>query len=262
MFRTLLRSAPVALTAVSALAFAGAPAAHAAPHGATTVVCHGGDIASGDYYELVVHGDCTVPDGAKVTVETQLYVTSGSTLNAITTGHVHVKGNVEVGRGAVLGLGCNTETNCATPTKDEVGGNINSDHATAVILHADRVKGDITTLADGPGLTCAPSAQLASIPNLGTGTPAYDDFEDNTVGGYITTSHLRSCWMGVIRNHVGTNILVLDDRTADPDGNEVVTNTVRGDLGCYLNKPAAQLGDSGGAPNMVKGLKLGECASL
>jgi hypothetical protein len=252
----------VALTAVSALAFAGAPAAHATPNGATTVVCHGGTIASGDYYELVVHGTCTIPDGAMVTVETQLYVTAGSTLNAITTAKVHVKGNVQVGRHAVLGLGCAQETNCATPTKDEVGGNINSDHATAVILHNNKVKGDITTLNDGPGRTCAPSKQLGSFPRLGPGTPAYDDFEDNSVGGYLTTSGLRSCWMGVVRNHVGSNILVNNDRTADPDGNEVVANTVKGDLGCYNNKPAAQIGDSHGAPNMVNGLKLGECAAL
>jgi hypothetical protein len=252
----------VALTALSALAFAGAPAAHATHRSVT--VCHGGTIASGDYYELVVHGDCTVPDGASVTVETQLYVTSGSVLNAVTTADVHVKGNVQVGRGAVFALGCGPETNCATPTADEVDGNVNSDHATAVILHNDTVKGDITTLNDGPGVTCDPSPQLSGIPNLaGHGpVPAYDAFEDNTVGGYITSSGLRSCWMGIVRNHVGTNILVADDRTADPDGNEVVSNTINGDLGCYNNSPAAQIGDSSGTPNKANGTKLGECASL
>jgi hypothetical protein len=199
-----------------------------------------------------------------VTVETQLYVTKGSVLNAISDSHVLVKGNVQVGWGAVLGLGCGKEAGCAMPTSDQVNGNVNSDHATAVILHNDTVKGDVTTLNDGPGLTCDASPQMASFSRLaGHGpVPAFDAFEDNTVGGYISTIGLRSCWSDVARNHVGTNILVSDDRTADPDGNEVVTNTVKGDLGCYSNSPAAQVGDSMGGPNTVNGTKLGECASL
>ncbi|MEY9873010.1 hypothetical protein ABH931_002491 [Streptacidiphilus sp. MAP12-33] len=263
MFRSILRAAPVAVAAASALALAGAPAAHASHRSVT--FCDGGSIASGDYYALVVHGTCTVPDGASVTVETQLYVTKGSVFNAITGASVHVKGNVQVGRGAALGLGCSPHANCATTTADEVDGNINSDHALAVILHSDTVKGDVTTLDDGPGLTCAPSPEMAAFTTLamnGQPSAAYDDFEDNTVGGYISTIGLRSCWAGTIRNHVGTNILVSDDKTADPDGNEVVQNTVNGDLGCYGDSPAAQIGDSMGGPNAVRGTKLGECSAL
>ena len=259
MFRSFVRSAPVALAAASALAFAVAPTAHASHR--TVTECSGGMLASGDYYEVVVHGTCHVPDGASVTVETQLYVTPGSTLDAVTTAKVHVKGNLQVGRDAVLGLGCNSETNCATPTTDEVDGNINSAYSTAVILHSDTVKGDITTLNDGPGLNCAPSSQVSAITRLGK-TPAYDAFEDNRVGGYITSSGLRSCWMGMERNHVGTNILVSDDSTADPDGNEVAANHANGDLGCYGNSPAAQFGDGPHIPNTVNGTKLGECSSL
>ncbi|MBF9069468.1 hypothetical protein [Streptacidiphilus fuscans] len=258
----------MALTALSALAFAGAPAAHAVPHhvvpnGATTVVCHGGDIAPGYYYELVVDGTCTIPSG-KVTVETQLYVTPHSVLDAITGATVHVKGNVQVDRGAALGLGCSPHANCSTTTDDVVGGNINSDHALAVILHSDTVKGDITTLNDGAGVNCAPQPSLAvfaTLANNGVPTPAYDDFEDNNVGGYITSSHLRSCYMATSRNHVGTNILVADDKVADPDGNAVGSNTVNGDLGCYHNTPAPHFGTSTG-PNDVRGLKLGQGSAL
>jgi hypothetical protein len=43
---------------------------------------------------------------------------------------------------------------------------------------------------------------------------------------------------------------------------EVVTNTIYGDLECSGNSPAPQIGDSGGSPNIVFGLKLGQCASL
>ncbi|MEY9844438.1 hypothetical protein [Streptacidiphilus sp. MAP5-3] len=268
MFRSVLRSVPVALTALSALALTSAPTAHAVPNhavpnGATTVVCHGGDISPGYYYELVVDGTCSIPSG-KVTVETQLYVTPHSVLDAITGATVHVKGNIQVGRGAALGLGCSPHANCDTTTDDVVGGNINSDHALAVILHSDTVKGDVTTIGDGAGVNCDPQPGLAIFTTLAQGntpTPAYDDFEDNTVHGYITSSHLRSCYMATSRNHVGTNILIQDDRTLVPNSNAVGSNTVNGDLGCYHNTPAPQFGTSTG-PNDVKGLKLGQCATL
>jgi hypothetical protein len=47
-----------------------------------------------------------------------------------------------------------------------------------------------------------------------------------------------------------------------PDGNEVTDNVVSGNLACYNNSPQAQIGDSGGGPNIVGGQKLGECATL
>jgi hypothetical protein len=37
---------------------------------------------------------------------------------------------------------------------------------------------------------------------------------------------------------------------------------VSGNLACYNNSPQAQIGDSGGGPNIVGGQKLGECATL
>jgi hypothetical protein len=48
----------------------------------------------------------------------------------------------------------------------------------------------------------------------------------------------------------------------DTDSNEVVTNTINGNLICQGNSPAVQFGDSGGLPNTVGGHKLGQCASL
>jgi hypothetical protein len=49
---------------------------------------------------------------------------------------------------------------------------------------------------------------------------------------------------------------------ADPDANEIVTNVIGGNLACVHNNPAAQEGDSQGAPNVVAGRKLGECSTL
>jgi hypothetical protein len=50
-----------------------------------------------------------------------------------------------------------------------------------------------------------------------------------------------------------------------PDSNEVVSNTINGNLICLGNTPAAQIGHAaleGGGPNTVGGRKIGECAGL
>jgi len=49
---------------------------------------------------------------------------------------------------------------------------------------------------------------------------------------------------------------------ADPDGNEIVTNTIHGNLNCAGNDPAPQVGDSEGSPNQVTGRKTGQCVDL
>ena len=49
----------------------------------------------------------------------------------------------------------------------------------------------------------------------------------------------------------------------DPDSNEIQTNTIGGSLICFRNSPAAQVNpDDGGQPNVVGGLKIGQCAGL
>ncbi len=49
---------------------------------------------------------------------------------------------------------------------------------------------------------------------------------------------------------------------ADPDGNEYVTNVIRGDLVCTGNSPAPQAGDSEGDKNIVTGTKVGQCRAV
>jgi hypothetical protein len=66
----------------------------------------------------------------------------------------------------------------------------------------------------------------------------------------------------MIRTNVAGDVRVIGNRFGDPDAMEIVTNTVGGNLACFNNRPAAQVGDSGGAPNVVGGQKRGECAAL
>ena len=46
------------------------------------------------------------------------------------------------------------------------------------------------------------------------------------------------------------------------DGNEIDDNTIGGNLACFRNSPAAQLGDHGGPLSIVGGRAIGECREL
>lgn len=87
-------------------------------------------------------------------------------------------------------------------------------------------------------------------------------FHHNTIGGNLIVTQVRSCSMGIIRNHVRGNVLVIHNVMDDPDANEVTTNVVGGNLACFHNSPPAQFGDAAPIPNVVGGHKLGECARL
>jgi hypothetical protein len=58
------------------------------------------------------------------------------------------------------------------------------------------------------------------------------------------------------------SVNLVGNTVADPDGNEVVTNTIYGSLNCAGNDPAPQVGDSEGSPNSVTGAETGQCAGL
>ena len=94
------------------------------------------------------------------------------------------------------------------------------------------------------------------------GSPVYSDVEDSYVGNGVTVNGLKTCWFGIFRNEIGNTPTVSNNTSADPDSTEVASNYIEGNLNCYNNVPAAQLGDSGGSPNIVAGVKTGECASL
>ena len=90
-------------------------------------------------------------------------------------------------------------------------------------------------------------------------SPAYSDYEDNTVAGDVSITGLNSCWLGFIRNNAQSDVRISHNTMADPDANEIVTNTVAGDLACFANSPAVQFGDSAGMSNIVGGNARGQC---
>lgn len=241
------------------------PATMLAASGGTSLTCHGGSIPAGTYSSLTVAGVCAA-DSGDVKVTGNLAVAPGGVLLAVFGGsNVAVAGNVTVGTGAALALGCepfafpcfndpDAATGGTLSAQAKVGGNLAADGSLAVLVHNTSVMKNVIVDGGGGGLTCAP--QLLGM------SPAYATFEDVTIAGNASISGWRSCWLGFFRSTVGGNLNFNDNVVADPDGNEVQTNTIGGNLNCHANSPAPQTGDSGGAPNTVGRKATGQCVGL
>ncbi|HEY3810719.1 MAG TPA: hypothetical protein VGL49_04725, partial [Acidimicrobiales bacterium] len=208
---------------------------------------------------VIVTGNATVAPGAALAAvfAHNDHSTSGSS-------SLTVQGNIIVGRGATLDLGCgapdgqcqdDTGTTPTLTSTGTVGGDILATNALGVLIHNSSVAGDIVDVGGGGGLTCAPSSVFPAF-SFGV----FSDIEDSTVGGNVWIAGLTSCWLGALRNHVSGSISSVHNTMADPDANEVLTNQVRGNVICRGNSPANQYGDSHGMPNIVGGFGAGECA--
>jgi len=255
-------------------------------HGPSSAyTCTGGTIPAGTYRSITVTGVCSTPAG-DVTISRDLLVAPSALLDSVSPGDpttgapvvpatLHVGGDVVVGRGAVLLLGCSPQIACANPpsvTFDTIGGDLTAIGAQAVVLHSVEVRGDVTILGGGGGPaadTCA--AQLPGAPtntalapwSLDPGlyyTPVYSDVEDASIGGSLTVAGLDSCWLGTLRDEVGHDAWIARNHMGDHDAMEVGSNLVGGSLGCWSNSPAVQFGDGGAAPSIVGHRATGQCS--
>jgi hypothetical protein len=252
IFRKLLMASMV----ISAVTGAGANSAGANDRPNSQVAtCSSGNIASGTYYGLVVTGNCTVAAGTTVAVQGDLVLAPGATFNAFSMSTVTVSGDVRVGSGATLWLGCTLTsipgggaTPCTGKTNDVVEGSIVADHPFTMYLDGDTIWGNLISAGGGPGVTESP----------------YVDFpiKDNVIRGNVSVTGWQGAWFGYIRNASFGNVVLAGITGADPDSTEVVTNAVAGNLICLANLPAPQVGDSGGFPNFVGGHKTGQCSGL
>jgi hypothetical protein len=228
--------------------------------------CAGGSIAAGTYSSLTVTGFCTVDQGV-VKVKGDVTVKPNAGLIAAFGGgpKLVVGGNLTVQTRGVLVLGCEPGVfTCINDPDQQVGtlsstgtvfGNLNAQRALAVLVHLTTVGVDLKLIGGGGGVNCDSQAALF-------GSPAYATFEDVSVGRDAVITNWRSCWLGLFRTTVGRNVSFHNNVVADPDGNEIQTNIVKGNLSCHTDNPAAQSGDSGGNPNVVLGHATGECATL
>jgi hypothetical protein len=148
---------------------------------------------------------------------------------------------------------CFDDANNTLTSSSAVHGNLTSSNPLGVLVHSSSIDGNVTESGGGGGLNCNPG----NNPAFAFGV--YSDYEDNTIGGNLTISGLQTCWLGALRNNVGRNFTASNNATADPDGNELVSNTIAHNITCTGNSPAVQFGDSQGTSNVVGHNASGQC---
>lgn len=228
-----------------------APGDLSGTHG--SVVVTGACQNSGD---LIVHGNLTIGHGA-------VFAGFGPS--------VHVTGNVRVDEGAQLLLGWNADEGALGP--DVVDGNIVANQPLALYIGNVTVHGDVVSNGGGS------AHRFYNFP-----------IKDNAIGGNLVVHGWTGGWWGVIANTVGGNVDLRNNTSvvhpatedcegtfpmgcdaapgADDDSSEVQSRIgnpqhIGGNLICRGNTPAAQVNPlDGGAPNLVGGRALGECAHL
>lgn len=183
-----------------------------------------GTLAPGTYQRVVV------PDGAVcLTFE----------------GPVTINGGVTVGTGATFVLGSeDNPTHTAT-----IHGGVTATNAASVQIHFSTISGGVS-LHGGAGPFGPPFGVT------------FNTLEDNVINGAVTITGYDGFWQGFFRNTVNGSVNFNNNTVVDPDGNEVQTNTIHGNLNCTGNDPQPQVGDSGGSPNTVTGHKTGQCATV
>lgn len=231
-------------------------------------------VLSGTYNgNVVISGACAVVAGPAV-VNGDLTLAPGSTLlAAFASGSLTVNGNVLVQKGATLILGClptsfpcfddpftNGQPSLSSP--GTVTGNLIATQPLGVIVHNTTISGHVSENGGGGGTTCGPAGGIFSV----LGFPAYSDYEDSSIGGDLNVNHLNSCWLGMARLQVGGNLTLNQDQLADPDGAEVISNTVSGNLVCHQNSMVWDSADLSNdlyprlwEPNTVDGQRVGQC---
>lgn len=250
-----MRSPRLLVAAVGAVALCAGPstAASAATHHGS-VTCRGGTIRNGTYRSLRVTGFCSLEASGRVTVRGDVVVTGTGLLNAATPVTLVVRGDVTVRHRGAAAIGCSPDVGCAALGADVIRGSLHASRAWAAIVHGTSIGGDAVIRGGGRTEDCGVTAPF--------GAPYYSVVEDSSVGGDLVVRGLHTCWFGVIRDTVGGSVRLIGIRLGDPDANEVVTNTIGGNLACFDNNPAPQVGDSMGQPNVVGGQRRGQCAGL
>lgn len=225
--------------------------------------CSGGEIGSGTWSSFRVTGDCTFADGATVRISGNLTVAAGAILNdhAASTATVNVGGDVLVGPGAIFGLGTYATPGAVGP--DTVGGSIVADGPLTLYVGGVTVGGNVISV--GGGLPSTSAADFRNFP-----------FKDNVVQGNLLIEGWHGGWLGVVRNHIGHNAIIVgnvsgsnpagpgvDDDSTEVMGSVLGTQTIGGNLTCLGNTPNAQVNPvDGGLPSIVGGRAIGECRTL
>jgi len=218
-----LETAKLRTLIVGAVVGALALAASAAASAASGPTACDGTLDAGTY------GHVVVPAGA----------------TCLSDGPVTIRGGLEVMEGATFVLGSEDSAG----STGAISGGVHATDAASVQIHFATINGGL-------------DVEGGSGPFGGPFDVTFNAIEDNQINGGATIAGYDGFWQGFIRNTVSGSVVFDDNVLADPDGNELVTNTIHGSLGCAGNSPAPQVGDSEGSPNIVTGSATGQCAGL
>jgi hypothetical protein len=163
----------------------------------------------------------------------------------LSNGPVQIRGGLWIRPGATFVLG-SEESGWTTGTIDD---GVHANDPASVQIHFATINGGIE-IHGGSG----PFGPPFDV--------TWNAIEDNQIHGGVWITGYTGFWMGFIRNHVAGSVHLNDNVLVDPDGNEYVTNVIRGGMQCSGNSPAPQAGDSGGGLNVVSGAKKGQCAGV
>jgi len=220
---------------------------------------------SGSYGNVTINGVCGV--SGTTDISGHLILRPDSTLVAAFSGaDLTVSGHVSVKAGATLIAGCDPEqsqcfddpSGSATTT---ITGNLVATQPLGVIVHDSTIGGNVTQVGGGGGVNCDPSGVFTQFDS-----PVFTTYSDSHVGGHLTISGDRSCWLGITRVDIGGSVHLLDNQLADPDAIEVLANTIGGNIVCRQNSMVWDSADIGESlyprlwePNSVSGHRVGQC---
>jgi hypothetical protein len=202
----------------------------------------------------------TVCDGALGPGTFQKVVVPADTI-CFATGPIEVRGGLYIERGATFVLGSEEDP---TPT-GTISGGVHATDAANVQIHFATILGGVDIEGgSGPFYPntpfCFPIDE--EDPNSPVECLTFSAIEDNVIKGGVSIDGYDGFWFGFIRNTVSGTVSLTNNTVTDPDGNEYVTNTIRGSLHCSGNDPAPQVGDSQGDQNVVTGAATGQCTAL
>jgi hypothetical protein len=166
----------------------------------------------------------------------KLVVPAGATCDG-TEARINVRGGIRVHEGGTFILG-SEELGADT---GKIRGGIRAKAPASLQVHFADIKGGV---------------------RMRGGNGFFSTVEDNVIRGGATINGYSGFWLGFIRNKVRGTVKLSNNVMDDPDANEYVTNTIKGNLVCRNNSPAPQVGDSEGEPNVVSGRKVDQCAGL
>jgi len=174
----------------------------------------------------------------------RVVVPAGATC-IIEEGPLTIRGGLFVEEGAVFVFGSEE----APDVSASISGGVHATNAASVQIHFSTVNGGVD-IQGGAG------------PFGGPFEVTWDTIEDSTINGGVNFEGYNGFWSGFIRNNVNGSVNFNNNTVLDPDGNEVVTNTIHGSLNCSGNEPPPQIGDSEGSLNVVTGAKTGQCVNV